>query len=117
MERKYIHRDDRPIRIEGDKLREDDVVESWTMIQRIVFAIHTDYGRGGYGIAQDGIALENIYENASKQEREVLDDFVKRLCGFDMSALQDDGYMAYLYDHYRDASAQTTNDISVSSVR
>jgi hypothetical protein len=101
MERKYIHRDDRPIRIEDDKLREDDVVESWTMIQRIVFAIHTGYGAS---TIYDGIALVNIYENASSLEREVLDDFVKRLCGFDMSALQDDAYMEYLYEHYRDAA-------------
>ncbi len=104
MERKYIHRDERPIRTEGDKLREDDVVESWTIIQRIAFALHTGYGKHVSSTLNDGIALENIYENASEGEREALNDFIKTLCGFDMKTLQDDGYMAYLYDHYRDAA-------------
>jgi hypothetical protein len=102
MERKYILRTDRPIEINGNELNPESVVETWTLIHRIRFALHHHPDGGLTGNNQDSICMAKLYRDASEETKQIIDQFMRHLCGLEMSALQSDSYMAYLYNWYRD---------------
>jgi hypothetical protein len=106
MERKHILRTDRPIAIDGDELNPESVVETWTLIHRIRFALYHHPNGGLTGNNQDSICMAELYRSASEETKQTIDRFLRHLCGLDMSAFQSDGYMAYLYDWSRDASKE-----------
>ena len=93
---------ERPVEIDGSDVIPESLIETFTLINRVQFALYTEYGRRATGINQDSNKMIALYNNADPETQATLDHFLTALCGFDMRTLQNDSYMAYLYDFFRE---------------